>query len=335
MSLKNKAKNKLKSKVRKIVFKVLKPILPFIIILVGLLFAICSILDIFIQIFQNNSVEIELKNLCIQKADYLNVCHNYIGDERTHYLLDVDNREIDREIEWAHLYAIMSFYNMNTNKKMDELLLEEVSSKFESTFRYEKDIIKTEITNIDSEGNVSISTKEEIQYLLIESDTILGHYIYNYEQRVTEKDNTKVTKKVFVNEELISERYERLKNYLKEELHIKEDDLDLDTEMVIQSANGYYEGLEITEGTSSNKTIIEGTGLVPTRNVYLAYSRPHKNNIPFWNENTSNNTVHINYIVELMYQHLFGANFVAMADGKVIKAVYSSSYGNMVMIDHR
>ena len=30
-----------------------------------------------------------------------------------------------------------------------------------------------------------------------------------------------------------------------------------------------------------------------------------------------------------------GANFVAMADGIVIKAVYSNSYGNMVMIDHR
>lgn len=29
-----------------------------------------------------------------------------------------------------------------------------------------------------------------------------------------------------------------------------------------------------------------------------------------------------------------GANFVSMADGIVIKAVYSSSYGNMVMIDH-
>lgn len=29
-----------------------------------------------------------------------------------------------------------------------------------------------------------------------------------------------------------------------------------------------------------------------------------------------------------------GANFVAMADGKVITATYSNSYGNMVMIDH-
>lgn len=30
-----------------------------------------------------------------------------------------------------------------------------------------------------------------------------------------------------------------------------------------------------------------------------------------------------------------GANFVAMADGTVIKASYNNAYGNMVMIDHR
>ena len=30
-----------------------------------------------------------------------------------------------------------------------------------------------------------------------------------------------------------------------------------------------------------------------------------------------------------------GANFVAMADGTVIKAMYNTAYGNMVMIDHR
>lgn len=35
-----------------------------------------------------------------------------------------------------------------------------------------------------------------------------------------------------------------------------------------------------------------------------------------------------------MLEHLFGANFVAMADGTVIKAAYNNAYGNMVMIDH-
>lgn len=30
-----------------------------------------------------------------------------------------------------------------------------------------------------------------------------------------------------------------------------------------------------------------------------------------------------------------GANFVAMANGIVIKATFNNAYGNMVMIDHR
>ena len=36
-----------------------------------------------------------------------------------------------------------------------------------------------------------------------------------------------------------------------------------------------------------------------------------------------------------MFGAPIGANFVAMADGTVIKACYNSSYGNMVMINHR
>lgn len=42
----------------------------------------------------------------------------------------------------------------------------------------------------------------------------------------------------------------------------------------------------------------------------------------------------MNYIVVQTLGLQCGADFVAMADGIVIKAVYNSSYGNMVMIDH-
>lgn len=44
MDLKNKVKNKAKNKMKKIAFKVIKPFLPFIIIVVGLFFAICTII---------------------------------------------------------------------------------------------------------------------------------------------------------------------------------------------------------------------------------------------------------------------------------------------------
>jgi murein DD-endopeptidase MepM/ murein hydrolase activator NlpD len=274
MSLKNKANKKIKQKAKKIAFKVLKPFLPFIIIFFGLLFAFCTIIDaIFVQEVQSDSSSMpeaqkEIKSQCIEKAEYLNTCHNYKGDELTNNLLDMDNREIDKEIQWSHLYAIMAFHNMTDNTEINETLLNKVASQFESTFKYETYTIKTETTTKDEDGNETTSTKEETIYLLIESDTIMGHYKYNYEEKTIEKDNVKTTKKVFTNEELIGEKYERLKQYLKNNLHIREDDIDTDVEVVIQAASGYYDGKENTswlQGSSSSDTIItDGKGLVPT-----------------------------------------------------------------------
>lgn len=239
MSLKNKANNELK----KIAFKILKPFLPFLIIIVGLFFAVCTIIDaIFIQEVQNDNtlmsdVQVELKNKCIQKSEYLNTCHNYIGNELTNYLLDIDSREIDKQVQWSHLYAIMAFHNMANNKKINENLLNEVAEYFESTFKYEQITIKIETTTVDEKGKESVSTEEQTAYILVESDSIMGHYKYNYEERTIENGNTKTTGKVFVSEELIGEKYERLREYLKEKLHIRKSDLETNIEIVIQAAN--------------------------------------------------------------------------------------------------
>lgn len=299
MDLKNKVKNKAKNKMKKIAFKVIKPFLPFIIIIVGLFFAICSIIDaVFIQEVQSDSSSLpkpeqELRTKCIEKAEYLNTCHNYLNGELTNYLLDIDSRETDKEVQWSHLYSIMAFHNMTNNTKIDETLLNKVAKEFESTFKYEKITVKVETTTKDKDGKESTSTKEETAYILIESDTIIGHYKYNYEEKTIENGNIKRTGKVFKNEELIGEKYERLRNYLKNNLHISESNLDTDIQIVIQAANGYYEGEENTawlQGNSSSSTIItDGKGLIPTRNVYLANTRLYKDNFTLWNENSSNN----------------------------------------------
>ena len=69
----------------------------------------------------------------------------------------------------------------------------------------------------------------------------------------------KKTGKAFVSEELIGEKYERLKKYLKDELKVDKNDLEYDVQVVIEAANGYYDGEENTawlQGTTSNVTII-------------------------------------------------------------------------------
>lgn len=46
MNLKNKVKNQVAKKIKKLVFKVIKPFLPFILIIVGIVFAICTVIDV-------------------------------------------------------------------------------------------------------------------------------------------------------------------------------------------------------------------------------------------------------------------------------------------------
>lgn len=243
MSIKEKVKYKINQKTKKVALKIIKPFLPFIIIIIGLFFTICFIIDaIFIQEVQSDNTsmpeaQIELKNKCISKAEYLNTCNNYIVTEKTNYLLDVDDREIDKCVEWSHLYSIMAFYNMTYGTTIDEELLEKVSNEFISTFKYESNTIKIEKMTIDESGKEIIVTEEHTQYLLIESDTIIGHFKYNYDETTIELNGTKTTKKVFANEELIGEQYDRLKSYLKNQLHIRDTDLETDVQVVIQAAN--------------------------------------------------------------------------------------------------
>lgn len=267
MSLKNNAKKK----VKKVIFKTIKPFLPFILIIGLLFFAICTIIDaIFIQEVQSDNslmshAQLEIKNKCIKMSEYLNTSNNFVGTQSTNYLLDVDNRENNKQVEWSHLYTLMVFHNITDSKEINENLLNEVAKNFQSTFIYEQTTIKTDTIITDDMGNETITTKEETIYILVESNTIIGHYKYNYEEKIIETENTKTTRKVFTNEELIGEKYERLKKYLKENLHIKEYEIETDLQIIIEAANGYYEGSENTSWLQDSSNIItNGKGLVPT-----------------------------------------------------------------------
>lgn len=297
---KNKIKNQIKTKAKKAILKAIKPFLPYILIIGLLFFAICSIIDaVFVQEVQTDDksmpeAQLELKQKCITKAEEINTCNNFIGKEKTNYLLDVNDRETSKMIEWSHLYAIMAFKNMSDNSEINENLLNEVANKFTSNFVYEKSTTKIETTKKDDKGKESKTTESYTQYILIESDTIMGHYKYNYEETTIEKDNVKTTKKVYIGEELIGEKYERLKKYLREDLKVEESDIEADTEIVIQAANGYYEGEENTSwlqqnNISAENIITDGKGLVPTRYVYMADSELYKNIFSFWYEGASNN----------------------------------------------
>lgn len=47
-------------------------------------------------------------------------------------------------IEWSHLSTLMTLENLNNEKEINQTLLDEIGENFKSTFKYERDTIKTE-----------------------------------------------------------------------------------------------------------------------------------------------------------------------------------------------
>lgn len=296
MSKKKNKKNLLKT----LVLFTIKPFLPYLALVIFILGAFSLVSDaIFINQTQSDTslmskIETGIKNICTKIADKLNKNNNYKNGQKTkEHSIDISSREIDKEIQWSHLYSLATFHNLIENREIDEQLLNEIAKDFESTFKYEDSKIITETTVLDEFGNETKNITEQPVNILVESDTIMGHYKYNYVEQTVESGKTKITQKVFKNEELIGEEYERLKKYLKEKLNVSEDNMDIDVQIILQAASGYYSGKEniawLQDNNISNSIIKSGKGLIAKRNVYMASSRIYTNNFSLWYENSSYN----------------------------------------------
>ena len=62
MALKDKAKDMTKKKIKKLVFKVIKPFLPFIIVIVGIVLAVCTVVDSLFTTEEDMQVAEQLAN---------------------------------------------------------------------------------------------------------------------------------------------------------------------------------------------------------------------------------------------------------------------------------
>lgn len=266
MNIKDKAKKAIGKKLKKVIIAVIRPFIPFIAIILVSLLLISYLFDgLFVSKAQANDSElseseINIKNICIEKAEELNTCDNYVDKEKKNELLDVNNLENKKMIEWSHLYILMTLENLNNDKKMDQDLLNKIGESFKSTFKYEKDIIKTEEKKVKDKKETweENKDKEQTQYILIESNTIMGHYTYEYETitEVSEDGKSRVTKKKYKNEELHGEQYERLKNYLKTSMNLNDEDVDMSVDLVINSESGYYD-----DTIENGNNILVGKGM--------------------------------------------------------------------------
>ena len=251
MSIKDKAKKEIKKKVKKVIMMVLKPLIPYIAIVLIVLLLVSWLMDsLFASSAQTDDselteVQLDIKTMCIEKAEYLNTCDNYVDKEKKNELLDVNNLENNKMIEWSHLSTLMTLENLNNEKEINQSLLDEIGENFKSTFKYEKDTIKTEEkqTKGDKVTWKENKDKAQTQYILVESDTIIGHYTYEYETvtDISDDGNTRITKKKYKTETLQGEQYERLKDYLKTSMNLDNEDIDMCVDLVINSSSGYYD----------------------------------------------------------------------------------------------
>ncbi len=251
MSIKDKAKKAIGKKLKKVIIAAIKPFIPFIIIVLVALLLISYVFDgLFVSKAQANDselseTEMSIKNICIEKAEELNTCDNYVDKEKKNELLDVNNLENKKMIEWSHLYTLMTLENLNNEKEMNQDLLNKIGESFKSTFKYEKDTIKTEEKKVKDKKETweENKDKEQTQYILIESNTIMGHYTYEYETitEVSEDGKSRVTKKKYKTEKLQGEQYERLKKYLKTSMNLNDEDVEMCVDLVINSDSGYYD----------------------------------------------------------------------------------------------
>lgn len=322
MSIKDKAKKEIKKKVKKVIMMVLKPLIPYIAIVLIVLLLVSWLMDsLFASSAQTDDselteVQLDIKTMCIEKAEYLNTCDNYVDKEKKNELLDVNNLENNKMIEWSHLSTLMTLENLNNEKEINQTLLDEIGENFKSTFKYERDTIKTEEKETKGKKVTWKENKDkaQTQYILVESDTIIGHYTYEYETitAVSDDGNTRITKKKYKTEKLQGEQYERLKKYLKTSMNLKEEDIDMCVDLVINSASGYYD-----DTINNAYTILIGNDM---------FTWP----IPGYTNVTSEYGYRVHPISGEYKLHSgtdvgapVGTNFVAMADGIVTKACYN------------
>ena len=301
---------------------VLKPLIPYIAIVLIVLLLVSWLMDsLFASSAQTDDselteVQLDIKTMCIEKAEYLNTCDNYVDKEKKNELLDVNNLENNKMIEWSHLSTLMTLENLNNEKEINQTLLDEIGENFKSTFKYERDTIKTEEKQTKGKKVTWKENKDkaQTQYILVESDTIIGHYTYEYETitAVSDDGNTRITKKKYKTEKLQGEQYERLKKYLKTSMNLKEEDIDMCVDLVINSASGYYD-----DTINNAYTILIGNDM---------FTWP----IPGYTNVTSEYGYRVHPISGEYKLHSgtdvgapVGTNFVAMADGIVTKACYN------------
>lgn len=159
----------------------------------------------------------------------------YVPDAYDRY-----GKDKELELKWGTIHSVGLFWAYAAgDEKIPRDLKEKIASDLRPFFYYKQSEVTVTTTSTDDEGNTVSETTSYPVYLLVEANTIYGHFRYRYEWVTETSGSTTVTYERLKDTVTVS-RWERLDNYLKDLYGTSEtDDPELNRLMVLEAGEGF------------------------------------------------------------------------------------------------
>lgn len=161
----------------------------------------------------------------------------YVPDAYDRY-----GKDAGLELKWGTVHSIVLFLSYATGDEevlKDSQLKKKVASDLRPFFYYKQSEVTVTTTSTDSEGNSTTETFFYPVHLLVEANTIYGHFRYSYEWVTESSETSTVTYERSKDTETVS-RWERLDSYLIDLYGTSpNDDPELNRTMVLEAGEGF------------------------------------------------------------------------------------------------
>lgn len=167
---------------------------------------------------------------------------NYGNMTNVHSLMDRDRKDYDLINNWGTIHSYISWWmyqHTDTVQEIPEELFEEFIKELHPKFKYRTSVRTTCVWVEDEEGGGGCECSQSVEYLLIEADTMRGHFAYEYEWH-TDVDSHGCETTYEVLKETIDlspegNRWYKIEQWLVEHLEVPESDAE-DVRLVFLNA---------------------------------------------------------------------------------------------------
>jgi hypothetical protein len=216
-----------------------------------------------------------------------NPWHPGKGNYHIEEMIDRYGNDVKLKLNWGIVHATALFWAyVNGESEIPEEVREKAAEGLQPYYYYKESEVTTCTTDEDGKKNCNSRTV----YLLVEANTIEGHYQYHYEW-VTETrgeggNKTSVRYETLKDTRQIApDRWQRLENFLQEFYRLKpRDDMALNRMMVWEAGRGFDEHKEWLEWLMNNYdvNIYASSSMIPPELMPLFKEAEDTHGIPWW-----------------------------------------------------